>query len=71
VNMLLKAGASFSHGASERYRLEGCSWTEDWFTLSEYAFSDSVVTSVGDIIRANGWKGRRFFGREHTCFYYL
>lgn len=76
INMLIKAGASFSNEASYQTRgryIENSGgsyeWKEDRFPLSKYAFSDEVLTKVGDIIRANGWRGKGFLEKKHYCPY--
>lgn len=76
INMLIKAGASFSTDAVYQTRghynenVDGhYEWNEDRFPLSKYAFSDEVVAKVGDIIRANGWRGKGFLEKRHYCQY--
>lgn len=79
INMLMEAGASFAtetvYQTRGRYidSPEGGTyeWNEDRFPLSEYSFTDEVLSKVGDIIRANGWQGKKFglFGKTHRVTY--
>ena len=75
-NILIRAGASFSTEAvfQERgsYISDGkYKWTEDRFPLSEYAFSDETVNKMGDLLRTNGWRGKKFgfLGKTHRCYF--
>ncbi len=78
TNMLIRAGASFSVDAVYQTRgkyIENSGgsyqWKEDRFKLSEYAFSDDVISHMGDLIRPQGWRGKLFgfLGISHRCSY--
>ena len=74
INSLIKAGASFSDEAMYQtrgsYSSGSYAWKEDRFPLSKYAFSDEVITAVGNLIQANGWRGRGFLGKRHCCVFW-
>lgn len=74
INSLIKAGASFSDEATYQtrgnYSSGSYAWKEDRFPLSKYAFSDEVITEVGNLIQVNGWRGRGFLGKRHCCIFW-
>ena len=77
VQALIAAGATFSQDVlydkkgAYSSRLGTCPRIIDRFPLSELVFGDKVVAEMGDMIKANGWKGSKsgWFSKAHDCYY--